>query len=103
MNENLGGKSPATINTMPPKSPPPRRPERQNPRTEIRNRRKETQESPRIWRRDPRTVMADVGSLERMGRELKCPIWHAAAAAAALLRPAFPFAFLDPYYFVGFF
>ncbi|WVZ99192.1 hypothetical protein U9M48_044525 [Paspalum notatum var. saurae] len=28
--------------------------------------------------------MADVGSLERMGRELKCPIWY---AAAALLRP----------------
>ena len=44
--------------------------------------------------------MADVGSLERMGRELKCPIWYAAAAAAALLRPAFSFAFLDPYYFV---
>ena len=70
---------------MPPEIPSPRGPERQKPRTEIRNRRKEAQESPRIRRRDQRTVMADVGSLEKMGRELKCPIWYAAAAAAAAL------------------
>ncbi|GJN14889.1 hypothetical protein PR202_gb01762 [Eleusine coracana subsp. coracana] len=32
--------------------------------------------------------MADVGSLERMGRELKCPIWYVVAAAAAAAAAA---------------
>ncbi|GJM89024.1 hypothetical protein PR202_ga05620 [Eleusine coracana subsp. coracana] len=43
--------------------------------------------------------MADVGSLERMGRELKCPIWYVVAAAAALHHPPPPLGFLDPVLF----
>nr|CAB3461012.1 unnamed protein product [Digitaria exilis] len=44
--------------------------------------------------------MADVGSLEKMGRELKCPIWYVATAAAAASGGASPLSLLSSAVFI---